>query len=376
MITAIREISTIIERDSKDTTCKFALLKACIEITQQYDHYAVKSENKITFPLGLVILKWLEYYYPIFEFTGFVPQKNGDSLFRSLAFRKHFNRIIPYYQEGLGFLQFHRELKEGKIDKNIQSDLILLIKELRTTITRMPMHYIGGSIGKGGEIFIYNNDSNFKGIGKSLLTEQYLIDHSGSFSIPESYYKAFSILGSFISGTESIIYKWADFTEKADQQNSLNRSEILKMIDPRYSPKRDVNEIKSFYEKLEDKKQLLSVWTGNRIIGDLNIDHVLPYSLWKNNDLWNLVPTSFKDNHDKNDKIPTPELLLRQRELMIYYWELTYKHFPIRFQQETQVALLGKILFDSKNWQKTCMESLIQKCRFLIEVKGFEAYQN
>lgn len=376
MITAIREISTIIERDSKDTTYKFALLKACIEITQRYDHYAMKSEHKVTFPLGLVILKWLEYYYPIFEYTEFVPQKNGDSLIRSLAFRKHFNKIIPHYQKGLGFLQLQKDLKEGRFDLSLQSDLIQLIKELRNTITRMPMHYIGGSIGKGGEIFCYNNDSDFKGIGQTLITDRYLIDHSGTFSIPESYYEAFCLLGSFISGTESILYKWAEFTEKVDQQNILNRAEILTIIDPRYSPKRDANEIKSFYEKLHLNEPLLSVWSGNRITGDLNVDHILPYCLWKNNDLWNLLPTNFKDNHDKNDKIPAPELLLRQKELMIYYWELTFDYYPIRFQQETQVALLGNVLFDSKNWQQTCMESLISKCRFMIEVKGYEAYQN
>lgn len=376
MITAIREISTIIERDSKDTTYKFALLKACIEIIHRYDHFAVKTKDRVTFPLGLVILKWLEYYYPIFEYPEFVPQKKGDSLFRSLAFRKHFNQLIPHYQKGSGFLQLQRDLRDGKVDPGIKAVLILLIKELRNTITRMPMHYIGGSIGKGGEIFCYNNDSDYIGIGQTSITDQYLINHSGTFSIPETYYEAFSLLGSFISGTESILYKWAEFTEKADQQNKLNRAEILTIIDPRYSPKRDTNEMKLFYEKLHVRESLSSVWSGNRITGDLNVDHVLPYSLWKNNDLWNLLPTNFKDNHDKNDKIPAPELLLRQKELMIYYWELIFKHYPIRFQQETQVALLGTVLFDSKNWQQTCMDSLISKCRFMIEVKGYEAYTN
>lgn len=376
MITAIREISTIIERDSKDTTYKFALLKACIEITQRFDHYAVKSGNKVTFPIGLVILKWLEYYYPIFEYPEFVPQKNGDTLVRSLAFRKHFNQIIPHYQKGLGYLQLQKDLKLGTIAPSIQSDFTLLIKELRNTITRMPMHYIGGSIGRGGEIFYYNNDSDFKGIGQTIITDRYLIDHSGTFSIPESYYEAFCLLGSFISGTESILYKWAEFTDKADKQNKLNRGEIIKIIDPRYSPKREATEIKSFYEKLDVKEPLLSVWSGKRIIGNLNVDHLLPYCLWKNNDLWNLLPSNANDNHVKLDKIPAPELLVRQKELIIYYWELIFKHYPIRFQQETQVALLGCVLFESKNWQQTCLESLINKCRFLIEVKGYEAYQN
>jgi hypothetical protein len=376
MISAIREISTIIERDSKDTTYKFALLKACIELTQQYDHYAVKKDDKVTFPLGLVILKWLEYYYPIFEYHDFVPQKNGDSPIRSLAFRKHFAKILPHYMTGLGFLQLKRDLNQGKINDDIQSDFIELIRKLRDTITRMPMTYIGGSVGKGGQIFCYNNDSNYKNINQTSISDKYVIDHSGTFTMPASYYEAFCLLGSFISGTESLLYKWAEFTEKVDVQNSLNRGVILKLIDPRYSPERDVNEIQSFYKEINKSESLQSVWSGNIITADLNIDHVLPYCLWKNNDLWNLLPTNKKDNHDKLDRIPSPFLLSRQKDLIIYYWELIYRNYPIRFEQETQIALLGTKEFNSSNWQNPCHESLIKKCSYLIEIKGNEAYQN
>ena len=62
---SIKDLAKIIERDSKDATYKFALLRGTIEIIQENDNYKSASEQGITFPVGLLILKWIEYYYPI-----------------------------------------------------------------------------------------------------------------------------------------------------------------------------------------------------------------------------------------------------------------------------------------------------------------------
>ncbi|WP_418887615.1 HNH endonuclease domain-containing protein [Leeuwenhoekiella marinoflava] len=43
------------------------------------------------------------------------------------------------------------------------------------------------------------------------------------------------------------------------------------------------------------------------------MDHVIPFSVWKNNDLWNLLPAAAHINARKRDKIPAPELIARQR---------------------------------------------------------------
>lgn len=71
-------VSSIIERDSKDTTYKFALLRAVIEISQEYGHLKREEENRVVFPTGLIMEKWLRYYYPLIESPEFIPQKNGE----------------------------------------------------------------------------------------------------------------------------------------------------------------------------------------------------------------------------------------------------------------------------------------------------------
>jgi hypothetical protein len=62
-------ISKIIERDSKSTTYKFALLRGVIDIIQDNSPYISFADNRVHMPPGLLIEKWLIYYYPILEST-------------------------------------------------------------------------------------------------------------------------------------------------------------------------------------------------------------------------------------------------------------------------------------------------------------------
>ena len=60
-------ISKIIERDSKSTTYKYALLRGVIDIIQNNSPFISISEGRVHFPTGLLIEKWILYYYPILE---------------------------------------------------------------------------------------------------------------------------------------------------------------------------------------------------------------------------------------------------------------------------------------------------------------------
>jgi len=70
-----KQINAIIERDSKDATYKFALLRGAIEISQEYDHLQRDTGDRVEFPLGLLVEKWLLYYYPLIAGSDFIPQK-------------------------------------------------------------------------------------------------------------------------------------------------------------------------------------------------------------------------------------------------------------------------------------------------------------
>ena len=71
------------------------------------------------------------------------------------------------------------------------------------------MKYIGRSISNDFySIFNYENQIVRK---KPNIDIETLINDFGTFSIPFEYFEAFKILGSFINGQDSILFKWAEF---------------------------------------------------------------------------------------------------------------------------------------------------------------------
>jgi hypothetical protein len=363
-------ISKIIERDSKATTYKFALLRGVIDIIQDNSPYISIHENRVHVPTGLLIEKWLIYYYPILQSTTSIPQINGES---NLAFGNQFKKLISDYESRGGFSAFYNDLKNKGIPIDLQSDFFDLAKKLRDTITKMPMKYIGRSISDDfHSIFEPQNQPIRK---KSTVDIEVLIADFGTFSIPFEYYEAFKILGSFISGQDSILFKWAEFSVNASRED-LSMNHVLNEVLKSPITFREIKESKKLYKEILQKEgKIYCVWSGKLIssLSESNIDHVIPFSVWKNNDLWNLLPSNPTINNQKRDKIPTPEMIEKQKNQILDYWEIIYENQAKRFQKEIQVALLGNHAFDS--WKKNGISQLQTSCNYLIENRGFEGWK-
>ncbi len=360
-------ISKIIERDSKTTTYKFALLRGVIDIIQDNSPYISFLENRVQIPTGLLIEKWLMYYYPILQSQISIPQINGET---NIAFSNQLSNLITNYEARGGFSAFYNDLKNKGIPEDLQSDFFELTKKLKDTITKMPMKYIGRSISNEFySIFNYENQTIRR---SSTIDIETLIKDFGTFSIPFKYYEAFKILGSFINGQDSILFKWAEFSVNASG-NNLSVHKVLNEVLKSPITLRDIKESKKLYKDILQKEgNVYCVWTGRKI-PNYDIDHMIPFSVWKNNDLWNLLPSDSKINNQKRDKIPTPEVIERQKSLIIDYWGIIYEHQSKRFQKEIQVALLGNHSFDS--WKNSGISQLQNSCNYLIENRGFEGWK-
>lgn len=362
-----QNINKIIERDSKSTTYKFALLRGVIDIIQENSPFISFSEGRVCFPIGLLIEKWLLYYYPILESSTNLPQINGEA---NLAFGVKFKKVISAYNSIGGFSAFYNDLKNKGIPKNLQQDFFELTKKLKDTITRMPMKYIGRSI-SNDYYSIFKCETDKRRRVSAEVDIESLISSFGSFSIPLDYYEAFQILGSFMSGQDSILFKWAEFSVNASGKNlSIEKvvSEVLR------SPitQRDVNESKRIYKSILKKQgKVYCVWTG-KAITSYDVDHMIPFSVWKNNDLWNLLPSHATTNHQKRDKIPSIDLIEKRKGLILHYWELMNENQSQRFQKEIQVALLGNNPFSS--WQTSAITQLQSRCNYLISNRGYEKW--
>jgi len=363
-----KNIAKIIERDSKVTTYKFALLRGVIDVIQDNSPYISFSDSRVNIPTGLLIEKWILYYFPILESPTFIPQINGDV---NLAFGSQLSQIISAYRPIGGFSAFYNDLKNKGIPENIKQDFIALAKKLQETITKMPMRYIGRSISNDFySIFNYHTQRPRKHHSVSVDIE-YLIRNFGTFSIPVEYYEAFKVLGNFIGGQDSILFKWAEFSVNASGKR-LSIENVVNEVLRSPITERDVAESRNIYKSiLKREGKVYCVWTG-KSLSRYDVDHMIPFSVWKNNDLWNLLPSQSKTNNQKRDKIPSPDLIERRKNLILYYWNLINHNQPQRFQKEMQVALLGNNPFTA--WQEIAIRQLQSSCEYLILNRGYEEW--
>jgi hypothetical protein len=235
----------------------------------------------------------------------------------------------------------------------------------------MPMKYIGRSI-SNDYYSIFQYESEMKNKTSKGMDSEYLINNFGLFSIQLDYYEAFQILGSFISGQDSILFKWAEFSVNASRKNlSIEKvfTEVLK------SPitERDVSESKLIFKSiLKEEGKVYCVWTGKSITS-YDVDHLIPFSIWKNNDLWNLLPSEAKTNNQKRDKIPCIELIEKRKDLIFHYWDLLNNSQQQRFQKEIKISLLGNNTL--LNWKETAIEHLKRSCDYLISNRGYSEWK-
>jgi len=362
-------LSKIIERDSKSTTYKFALLRGVIDIIQDNSPYIVETENEVEIPLGLLVEKWLLYYYPIFKSELYIPQINGENI--RIAFQEHFKPIIEFYKLRGDISVFYNEIRTKDISPEINQHFFILTRKIKDTITSMPMKYIGRSISDDYySIFKYRPGKPVKNTTKQNL--QWMIKSFGHFAISKEYYDAFKILGSFLSGTDSILFKWAEFSVNASKQ-SISTEKALHEILKSPITDRDILNSKRLYNNLIKSNGLVHcVWTGETIT-NYDIDHIIPFSIFKNNDLWNLLPAKPVINNRKRDKIPSPEALNKAKDLIIYYWELICSKQQDSFLDQVQISLLGNLPKD--NWQNGSFEQLVSTSKYLIGVRGYEGWK-
>jgi hypothetical protein len=378
-----QKINTIIARDSADATYKYALLRGVIEVCQQSSHLMESDPDRadrVWFPLGLLVEKWLLYYYPIFAAPTFIPQKNGETeeqeSGKSVSFRRHFLPVIEYYRERGGISVFYNDYFRGQIPAGVQPAFLALIRAIRSTITNMPMKHLGYSQAKE-HYSVFDFDRPLPRLpGDRPIDRAYLIECAGRFSTSRDLCTVFSYFGSFISGEECLLKKWAAFTAEADKTKAVSEEWMLALLTTMPTTERAIADARGIYRSaLDGEGGLHCVWSGRTIpsASEMHIDHLLPFSIWRNNDLWNLLPTLGSVNGKKSDRIPDPHFLKRRKEEIVGCWDLLHDRLPGRFEEEIRISLIGPRAPWS-DWQDLALEHLAEKCTYLIEIRGYEAW--
>lgn len=343
-------IEGVLNKDKKTATYKLALFRAMADIaTTEFGLVEWVSDGTVGIPLRSIAEKWVEYYWPIIESTEFIPQIRGESENGGtpIAFRNDLMVLINHYRQAGGFSRFILDIRGEQTSDRLLQNYLNAIKRISNTIVSGPVTYAGGSLDQGRLL-------NFDRKSQLVL-------------VPSGIWNELSLVGHWIQ--DAVTLRWAELTEEISR-GSIRPSQMIDLLLNKPIPERDVNASRALYESLPD---LTCAWTGARIGKSFAVDHIIPYSLWHNNDLWNLVPVTTKANSSKSDRLPSRELLHRSKSQLVYYWEAVRRVHPRRFDYEAY-RLTGSHL-NQGNWQADVFSGISSAIEYTAYQRGIERWE-
>jgi len=195
---------------------------------------------------------------------------------------------------------------------------------LSQTIQLGPVKYAGGG-GTPGALFSYDNGTC-------------------SIIMDNGLWHELCLMGSWIR--DAAILRWAELTERLARQ-SITSGQVLALLLEESSPVRNVHDAMRLLQSSFDTS---CIWTGERLQPrGFDVDHAIPFSLWHNNDLWNLFPAKRSINRLKKDKLPTRRIIVARKEAIVETWEKYSIAYPERFRSEAD-TFAGQPLFQVDDW--------------------------
>ncbi len=292
------QVESILNRDKKDATYKLALFRALADIAQtQYNIAHYDPPGRVGIPIHALAERWLVYYWPIVASETFIPQKYGElpGSAKPVAIRIPLKNLIDSFGECGGLPAFMVALKNDGLPQPAQQAYRNAISKIGSTIWNMPVRYAGG--GEDFSVFGYDRATR-------------------RVTMPESLWRELTLTGSWI--LDATVLRWAELTERLSKgavSVSLAIEKLLSITDP----DRETRDARQLFARIGVTE---CVWSERSIRSSrFDVDHVIPFVLWHNNDLWNLLPAHPAINNQKRDLLPTQGLLRRRRDRVIGYWE-------------------------------------------------------
>jgi hypothetical protein len=303
----------------KVASYKFALLRALGETASTSIRLAHwMKDDRVMIPLEPLIEKWVEYYWPL------LYTKDGRQIYQGqntknkndLAFRPELTALIDHWENKEdGWRKFKAALLRGTFTPTEKALYKAARSKIRTAMINGPVFYMGNEKTRG--------DAGNKVFRK----------YGDSISVPAELWTEFSLMGRWFE--DSLMLRWAEFcaSSEANKKQGISESLILSQMLSMKEVLRNVGLSKSIYKKIGEKTDLYCVWSDQKL-KDYDLDHAIPYSLWRNNALWNLFPANKKVNNDKRDKLPERSFLTSREKRIREYWDRCYETEPQLFNRE------------------------------------------
>ena len=339
--TGIESLQEIITKDKKTASYKLALLRALCQMSRFEPGAAFSNigSDHVWVSLKRVAFYWLKFYLPLVDTKQI---KSGDTL----AFQEAL-RNLDYRPEELGRLvtEYDENINRDKIDP--------VLKIIADTIIQGPLKFIGDT-----EYGVFDYLSGRKAKDSPGFTFDY---EMGMMKVPAEIWHDLILFGTWIE--DSVLMRWAEFSEKYNPEKTF--ADLYKLLTTPAFDARTTHDVRKLFEG----QSIECVWSGVQT-SDFHIDHAIPYSFWKNNDLWNLLPASAKVNSAKSDAIPHPDLVQRRKDALIHYWSVYSKSYPSRF--EYQLKKSHRI--SGANWENELYLSFLETVTRLSYQKVVEVW--
>lgn len=307
----IAQIQDIIQRDKKTATYKFALLRALCEIARYEPNTVVwnRDADEVYVPLRRIAVRWLGYYLPL------VKNEIKQTTNSKLAFE---DLLLSRPEKAVDAPLLVLEASKSRQDKELEK----LIRKVKHTIKVGPVTYSGL-----GESKIFNYVSQLDAsVYKELQSEK-----DDFVVVPIGIWRDLNLFSHWIE--DSLIVQWAELSAKLNKDPHISKHFDL-LTKSIQGSERTTNAIR----KLFKNQTVFCTWSGKKL-NDFAVDHMIPWSVWRNNDLWNLLPSDSKLNIKKSDLLPHPVLVQKQYERIQECWSLYEQTYPELFQEQLQAAL-------------------------------------
>ena len=319
-------VESILNRDKKDATYKLALFRALAEIAETQSNIAAYlPEGKVKIPLATIAEKWMLYNWPLFEGDLFIPQRVNETRDGKLgvAIRKPLEALIRHFANSGGLTGFYCDWKSGCLQAEAERLFQSARSKFQSTIHTMPAKHAGG-----GHYDVFQYDP----IDKSLCMDVAL-------------WRELCLMGSWIR--DATILRWAEQTE-IFAKGAVKASMVIDSLLLAPDQGRNVSDAQKHFRSLPARP---CVWSQAVLRASrFDVDHAMPFSYWRNNDLWNLFPADPAVNSRKSDGLPTYRQLNKSRDIIVGYWRGLDGAMGERFQREAQ-TLLGRDTFTPGNWE-------------------------
>jgi len=314
-------IEAVLRRDRKTATYKLALLRALADIaTSQSRRVRWRPDGRVAVPLAAVAELWIEYYWPLFASRTFLPQMSGEAgqSQHRLGFARELRALMNRFDQSGGLRGFLTSQRSGQLAATTARLHAQLLSKLGQTIRTGPVHHAG--LSTSGALFSYEAAS------KCILVD-------------EALWREIALMSHWLR--DSLLVRWAEQSaglarsaggDEAPAPGRVLERALHVLLTPALS-ERDTQDARRVYAALPARR---CTWTARPLPGAFEVDHVIPFSLWQSNDLWNLLPASRSANNAKRDRLPERRLLRAQRPLVLDAWQQLRASLPTRFDVELE----------------------------------------